>query len=108
LVITEEFAEMLGVLLGDGCVCKYTPQGRYRYVVASTGSFSEYWYYEQIVQPTSINEFGVVGSLDLRKDGTTRYHIYGESVARALLGFGVPLGRKHDAFILPLSSRAVR
>jgi len=101
LVITEEFAEMLGVLLGDGCVCKYTTQGKHRYVVAFTGSFSEYWYYEQIVQPTFINEFGVVGSLHLRKDGTTRYHIYGESVARALLGFGVPLGRKHDACIPP-------
>jgi intein/homing endonuclease len=101
LVITEELAEMLGVLLGDGCVCKYTYRGRYYYTTAFTGSSSEYWYYEQVVRPTFINEFGVTGSLRARKDGTTRYHVYGERVARTLLELGIPLGRKHDACIPP-------
>jgi len=101
LVVTEDFAEVLGVLLGDGCICKYTSRGRYYYVVAFTSSASEYWYYEEIVQQTFETEFGVTGSLYLRKDGTTRFHVQGERIARALLALGIPLGRKHDASIPP-------
>jgi len=90
---------MLGVLLGDGCVCKYTSRGKDYFVVAFTGSSSEYHYYEQFIQPTFITAFGVAGSLHMRKDGTTRYHVYGERIVRALLSLGIPLGRKHDACI---------
>jgi intein/homing endonuclease len=75
--------------------------GRYYYAVALTGSSSEYWYYEHVVQPASINEFDATGSLRPRRDGTTRYHVYGERVARALLALGFPLGKKHDACIPP-------
>jgi len=101
-LISDELAETLGVLLGDGCVSKYVYQGRDTYVVAFTGSSSEYWYYEQIIQPTCKTEFGVLGSLYLRRDGTTRYHISGERTARALLSLGIPLGKKHDASIPPV------
>jgi intein/homing endonuclease len=67
-----------------------------------TGNSSEYWYYEQVIQPTYETEFGVAGSLHLRKDGTTRYHVYGEKIAKALLAMGIPLGKKHDACIPPV------
>jgi len=110
LTVNGELAEILGVLLGDGCVSKYTYRARDNYVVAFTGSSSEYWHYEQVIQPTCRTEFGVAGSLYLRKDGTTRYHISGRKVATALLLLGIPLGKKHDACI-PLavieSGRAV-
>ena len=99
LRISDELAETLGVLLGDGCISRYTYRGRENYVVAFTGSSSEYWYYEQVIQPTCRTEFGVQGSLYLRADGTTRYHIYGERIARAILSLGIPLGKKYDACI---------
>ena len=101
MFISSELAETLGVLLGDGCICKYKQEGRDTYVVAFTGSSSEHWYYERITQPTCRTEFGVMGSLYLRKDGTTRYHIGGRKVATALLSLGIPLGKKHDACIPP-------
>ena len=46
-------------------------------------------------------EFHVKGSLYLREDGTTRYQVYGEKIAKGLVDIGVPLGRKHDASIPP-------
>jgi hypothetical protein len=101
LVITEGMAEMLGVLVGDGCVCRYSSRGKHYYTVAFTGNSSEYWYYKQFIQPTYKTEFGVAGSLYFRKDGTTRYHVFGEKIARALLALGIPLGRKHNACIPP-------
>jgi len=76
-------------------------RGREYYVVAYTGSSSEYWYYEQVIQPTFRAELGVAGNLYKRKDGTTRYHIRGEKVATAFLSLGIPLGKKHDACIPP-------
>jgi len=100
-MITEEFAEMLGVLLGDGCVGKYTSGGTEHFVVAFTGNSSEYWYHEQFIQPVYKAEFGMAGSLYRRRDGTTRYHIYGKKVATSILAKGVPLGEKHDACIPP-------
>ncbi len=102
MTISGELAETLGVLLGDGCISRYMQGGRAYYVVAFTGNPSEYWYYEQIIQPTCRTEFGVAGSLYLRKDGTTRYHISGRKVATALLSLGIPLGKKHDACIPPV------
>ncbi len=100
--ISEDLAETLGVLLGDGCVCKYASQGRHRYVVAFTASSSEYNYYEQVIQPTFKTEFGVAGRLYLRNDGTTRYHVYGEKTARALAALCIPVGKKRDAAIPPV------
>jgi len=101
LPIGDELAETLGVLLGDGCVSKYVYRGRDNYFVAFTGSSSEYWYYEQVIQPTCRTEFGVAGNSYLTKDGTTRYHISGRKIATALLSLGIPLGKKRDACIPP-------
>ena len=101
LVISENVAEALGLLLGDGCISKYWFEGKFNYAVAFTASGSEFWYYEHFVQPTFLTEFGVRGSLFLRKDGTTRYHLRGKKLAEALLALGLPLGKKHDACIPP-------
>ncbi len=90
---------MLGVLLGDGCVSEYLAKGRDRFVTASTASASEYWYYEEYIQPTFEKSFGVSGYLYHRKDNTTRYFVYGSRVATELVLIGIPIGKKHDASI---------
>ena len=101
MVITDELAEVLGVLLGDGCVSRSLQGGRFYYQVAFTGNESEFWYYDTIVKPTLESNFGVKGRLYMRGDNTTRYHISGERLARELIDLGVPLGRRHDACIPP-------
>ena len=106
MMISVVLAESLGVLLGDGCLSKYLYKGTENYVVAFTGSSSEYWYYEQVIQPTFRTEFGVAVSLYLRSDGTTRYHIAGVRTVRTLLSLGIPLGKKHDACIPPAVIRS--
>jgi hypothetical protein len=101
LIISADLAETLGVLLGDGCVCRYFARGRYLFVVAFTGSPAEYSYYEKFIRPTFESCFGVRGYLYRRRDNTTRYHVYGTKVALALASLGVPIGKKRDAAIPP-------
>lgn len=104
--ITQEFAEVLGVLLGDGCVSRSFQGRRSYYQIAFTGSASEFWYYQSFVKPTLESTLGAEGRLYLRNDNTTRYHITGEKSARPLLSLGIPLGKKHDACIPPAVFKA--
>jgi hypothetical protein len=102
LIISADLAETLGLLLGDGCISKYFSRGKQFFVVAFTGSSSEYWYYEEFVQPTIKTNFGVWGYLYRRRDNTTRYHVSGMKVASELVSIGIPIGKKHDATIPPI------
>lgn len=101
LLVTDDLAEVLGLLLGDGCVSRYLYRGRFNFAVAFTASPSEFGYYETFVQPTIKTTFGIGGSLYLRRDNTTRYHIVSAKLASELAAMGIPVGRKHDAIIPP-------
>lgn len=94
-----EMSEVLGLHLGDGCVSRYMSGGSEYYVVAFTGSGSEFWYYRDFVKPTIESTLPVHGHLYLRRDGTTRYHIFGRELAFYLIKLGIPVGRKKDAGI---------
>ncbi len=106
LLISPEFAEVIGVLLGDGCICRYLYKRRWNFAVAFTASPSEFPYYQSLVQPTFQKVFQVRGSLYIRKDNTTRYHVTGERVARQLADLGIPIGKKRDAAIPPAVIRS--
>jgi hypothetical protein len=67
--------------------------------VAFTASPSEFWYYRDFVQPTFETRFHARGSLYLRKDNTTQYHISGRRLYPELERLGIPIGKKHDASI---------
>jgi intein/homing endonuclease len=67
--------------------------------VAFTASPAEFQYYKTFVKPTIESCFGVKGSLYLRKDNTTRYHISGQKLAANLTSIGIPVGKKTDACI---------
>lgn len=92
-------AEVIGLLLGDGCLCKYYPHGREYYQVAFTASAVEFPYYREFVKPTLESALGVAGHLYLRRDNTTRYHIFGRKAAEYFIGIGIPVGKKRDASI---------
>jgi len=99
LMVTDDFAEVLGLLLGDGCLSRYLYSGKITFAIAFTASPSEYGYYERFVKPTIQETFGIGGSLYLRSDNTARYHIVSARVASVLVAMGIPIGRKHDASI---------
>lgn len=99
VTVTPELAEVLGVLIGDGCICRYLHRGRVQFQVAFTAGPKEFWYYAAVVKPTLEAAFGVTGNLYLRKDNTTRYHIFGRTLALSLNQLGIPIGRKSDASI---------
>ena len=98
-VISPNLAEVLGVHLGDGCICRYLSHGREAFQIAFTASASEYGYYESFIKPTIESTFSISGHLYLRNDNTTRYHIFSKPLAKYLLGLGIPVGRKKDAAI---------
>ena len=94
-----EFAEVLGVLLGDGCVSQFLSNGKTILEVAFTGNESEFLYYRDFVKRIIELHFPVHGRLISRGDNTTRLHFRSVKLARYLLSLGIPLGKKRDASI---------
>lgn len=99
MLISGGIAEVLGVLLGDGCISRYHSHNRVNLAVAFTGSNSEFGYYEDFVKPTLESWSNVKGYLYRRKDNTTRFRIFGARLAMQLISIGIPVGRKVDAMI---------
>lgn len=99
VALTPDIAEVFGVLIGDGCVCRYVSRGRTNFQVAFTAGANEYWYYESFIKPALESAFSVKGYLYLRRDNTTRYHIYSIQFASYLAAMGIPIGKKVDASI---------
>lgn len=97
--INQDVAEVLGLLIGDGCVFRYHYDRGSISGVLFTGSESEYWYYRDFVKPTFELSFGVHGNLFRRGDHTTRYRIYSKELVNSLEHLGVPVGRRKDASI---------
>ncbi|MDA4127973.1 MAG: hypothetical protein OK422_00680 [Thaumarchaeota archaeon] len=97
--LNSELAELVGVLLGDGCLSVSISPRHAIYAVAFTASTKEFQYYENFVKPTLESEFGIRGHLYLRKDNTTRYHVYCKELVSYLAGLGIPVGKKKDAAI---------
>lgn len=97
--MSESLAEVIGVHLGDGCLSRTRSGRRTASIVAFTASPTEYWYYDKFVKPTIESNFGITGSLYLRKDNTTRYHISSKPLLDYLACLGIPVGKKRDAQI---------
>jgi len=97
LTINEELAEMMGALIGDGCISRYkTKDGRVRtFLLYSGHSDNDVYYYEKIVNPTFEKEFGTGGRLYKRKNTKSLLFWVGNEKAIAFfLGLGFPLGKK--------------
>lgn len=101
--LNEEIAEVIGALLGDGCISKYwsKSEGHWRYEVAFTGSADDFEYYKKFIQPVFKKYFNVRGRLFLRRDNSTRYHIRSRRVFMQLCDLGVPIGEKGPNLKIP-------
>lgn len=97
--VDEEFTEMLGVLLGDGCISRFLSDKKWILEVAFTGNQSEFLNYRDFIKPVIENRFPVKGRLLLRGDNTVRLHFRSVKLARYLLSLGIPLGKKRNASI---------
>jgi intein/homing endonuclease len=97
--ISQELAEVIGLLLGDGCIGRYYSNHRVNSQIVFTGNQSEYWYYKRFVRPVFTSIFGLEGHLYLRKDKTTRYHVYSKDLLSYFESLGIPVGKKNDASI---------
>jgi len=95
--VSSDLAEVLGVLLGDGCAYWYEESGIYG--VSFTAHESEVSYYRGFVKPVIEESFGVHGRLFLRGDNTVRYVVNSKRLVMALRAFGIPLGKRTDAKI---------
>ena len=95
----SDLAEVIGLLIGDGCVSKYVSACRIRFEIAFTGNLSEFNYYRTFVKPTIERHSPLRGRLILRGDNTVRLHYVSTRLASFLLSIGLPLGKKTDASI---------
>jgi intein/homing endonuclease len=102
----SDLAEVIGLLLGDGCISRFFSANRTRLEVAFTGNLCEFDYYRGFVKRTIERHFPLKGQLILRGDNTVRLHYRSTRLASFLLSIGVPLGRKTDARIPEFVSRA--
>jgi hypothetical protein len=95
----SDLSEVIGVLLGDGCISRYVSANRTRFEIAFTGNLSEFDYYGSFVKPTIEHYFPLKGRLIRRGDNTVRLHYRSTRLASFLLSIGLPLGKKKDAAI---------
>ncbi len=101
-----DLAEVIGLLLGDGCISRYVSANRLRFEIAFTGNESEHDYYRDFVKRTIERYFPLKGQLILRGDNTVRLHYRSARLASFLLSIGLPLGKKIDARIPEFVRRA--
>ena len=105
--VNSEIAELLGVLLGDGCISRFVSQGRVKLEVAFTGNESEVGYYKTFLKHLVEELFPIKGQLRIRDDHSVRLHFRSKRLATYFRSIGLPLGKKKDASI-PLVTREKR
>ena len=99
--LTEELAEDIGIMIGDGHIGKYIRKGRIDYVIQCSGNLITDWeYYAGFVRVLKKNLFNLDFSVRETKKNTLKFKIN----SRGLLEFytkiiKLPLGRKTDITI---------
>lgn len=99
ITLDSDLSEVTGLLLGDGCLSRFTSGGRVLFEVAFTGNRSEFGYYRDFVKPTLERRFQLRGQLQLRSYRTVRLHFRSGRIVQYFSCLGVPVGKKHDATI---------
>ena len=97
--ITTDMAEVLGVLLGDGCRSRFGTNRGTVELVAFTGNSREVGYYTDFIQKVIKREFRVSGYLRLGSDSTVRYFVQSKELNAFLDELAIPVGKRRDAEI---------
>jgi len=107
--LDEQIAEVVGALIGDGCLSEYqTRAGRRRQEIAFTGNITDFDYYENFIRPSIRSRFGVAGRLFTRDNNSTRYHIMNREAFGFFAGLGIPIGKKGRKLEIPTKILADR
>jgi hypothetical protein len=103
--MNTDLAELVGVFIGDGCLSRYFSKydGRYKKVVLFTGNLeNDMEYYEKVLKPIIINNFGVSGYIYFRKDDCTiRYSLFCSKIIEFLFNLGFKFGSKSSSCKIP-------
>lgn len=100
--INEDVSELIGVIIGDGCISKYKPKDRAeRTVLLITGNWeTDRKYYEQTLMKSFKENFQYDANLYHRKDdNTARLWVYDKSVVSFFIQIGLKVGPKKDITI---------
>lgn len=103
---SDELAELLGILMGDGCLCKFYDrrEQRKRHIIEVTGHSHELRYYETVVRPIFMKLFGIRGYLYKRRgQNTLRFITKSRRIYEFLKSVGMPEGTKNKSktFVIP-------
>jgi intein/homing endonuclease len=103
--IDEDLAEVIGVMIGDGCISQYKPKstGKTRLDLLITGSSeTDVENYREFIQSTMMRSFGKPGRLYERKDDNTiRYWMTNRKIVEWFVQFGLTVGPKIDRVEIP-------
>jgi intein/homing endonuclease len=103
-MLSEDIAEIIGVIIGDGCISRYKTETESEHtVILITGSWdNDSEYYKIFIQPTMQSFFGYSGRLYHRKDDdSARYWITNKYIVNWFLNIGLPLSPKTDTIKIP-------
>lgn len=103
---SEELAELLGILMGDGCIFKSRNKKNQKegYFILITGHSREFEYYETIIRPIFVKLFDVRGYLYKRRgQNTLRFITKSRRIYEFLKLAGMPEGTKNksETFAIP-------
>lgn len=103
---SEELAELIGILMGDGCLCKfyYRRERREKYLIEITGHARELRYYEEVIRPLFEKLFGARGYLHNRSGQQTLiFVVKSKRIYQFLKSVGMPEGTKNkcETFVIP-------
>lgn len=103
---SEELAELLGILMGDGCLCKFynRKEQREKYLIEITGHLRELRYYEIVIRPLFEKLFSARGYLHSRSgQNTLVFVIKSKRIYKFFKSVGMPEGvkNKSEKFVIP-------
>lgn len=105
--MNKGIAEIIGLFIGDGCLSRYFSkyENRWKSIVLFTGNlYNDKKYYENILQPLILKNFGVRGYIYHRNDDNTlRYFIDSKKLINYLLKMGFKFGSKTNSCKIPIT-----
>ncbi|QQG38671.1 MAG: hypothetical protein HYS32_03640 [Candidatus Woesearchaeota archaeon] len=116
--MNSDLAEFTGAMIGDGCISTWwsNSEKRYRKVALLTGHLkNDRHYYEKVIRPIIIKEFGIRGYIKERTKLNCLYLVMSTNIFNFFKDLGFPIGKKKNLKIpskimkdLELSKACVR
>ena len=104
--IDEKLSELVGIMMGDGCITKFFAKydKRYRYVITVSGhSITDNEYHRNIVAKlfSEIFEIKEPKIVKIKNENAIKITVGHKPIAEYLISLGLPLGKKYDKLEIP-------